>query len=224
MSARTGTPLEAGRGNHPLAQSGASTTSANDPGARRFRALRVGGKRKAFSLEPEFWQILEEAAAAAGLRIGDYIGTLTQGLSGGNASSALRRNAATWLLKNREQTKRQDPVALARRVVEAVSIPALVIDDRKFIVAHNAEFLALGTAPASEDVPERLRVVQLHLAASVASIIDRLVQAGDHATRMQYVLDFGYFRRAGALKVSLLDRGHDRTFLLCVLEKSAERG
>jgi predicted DNA-binding ribbon-helix-helix protein len=186
---------------------------------RRFRALKVGGRRKAFSLEPEFWTVLEEAARQAGVRIGEYVARCSGDVPSGNVSSVLRRCAISWLVAERERLRPADPVSLAKRVTDAINSPALVITDRKRIVAHNRSFLNLGARPGAEHVPERLGAVHLRLSAPVSTILERLEKGGDRSLRVDYILDFGVHRRVGSLNATVLERNEETSYLLCVLRE-----
>ena len=60
------------------------------------RSLSIAGHRTSLSLEPEFWDALQQAAAARGLSISALVSEIDQTRGARNLSSAVR----VWLLKD----------------------------------------------------------------------------------------------------------------------------
>mgnify|MGYP001408468302 FL=1 len=60
------------------------------------RSLSIAGHRTSLSLEPEFWDALQQAAAARGLTISALVSEIDQTRGARNLSSAVR----VWLLKD----------------------------------------------------------------------------------------------------------------------------
>lgn len=59
------------------------------------RSLSIEGHRTSLSLEPEFWEALQKAAAKRGTPISALVATIDQERGARNLSSAIR----VWLLK-----------------------------------------------------------------------------------------------------------------------------
>ncbi len=60
------------------------------------RSLSIAGHRTSLSLEPEFWEALQGAAAARGLTASALVAEIDQTRGGRNLSSAVR----VWILKD----------------------------------------------------------------------------------------------------------------------------
>jgi predicted DNA-binding ribbon-helix-helix protein len=60
------------------------------------RSLTIAGHRTSLSLEPEFWEALQNAAAARGLSVSTLVSEIDQSRGSRNLSSAVR----VWLLKD----------------------------------------------------------------------------------------------------------------------------
>ena len=59
------------------------------------RSLSIAGHRTSLSLEPEFWDALQKAAAASGCSAAALVAAIDQDRGSRNLSSAVR----VWLLK-----------------------------------------------------------------------------------------------------------------------------
>ena len=59
------------------------------------RSLTIAGHRTSLSLEPEFWQALQQAAASRGMTAANLVAEIDQARGTPNLSSAVR----VWLLK-----------------------------------------------------------------------------------------------------------------------------
>ena len=66
------------------------------------RSLTISGHRTSLSLEPEFWEALQKAAAARGVSVSALVSEIDQGRGGRNLSGAIR----VWLLKDLEELLR----------------------------------------------------------------------------------------------------------------------
>jgi predicted DNA-binding ribbon-helix-helix protein len=195
-----------------------TTTVAADEPEKLFRILRVGGRRRAFSLEPTFWAILEEAARHAGTRLGDYIGDLLRDAPHANASSLLRTAAADWLRTERDRLSQFDPGRVATGVTQAIPIACFVIDDNKRIIAHNRPFIELareksGTAPLS------VGPVHLHLALPLARVVEHLREPANRSVTLDFVLDFGGLQFPGSMNATMLSSTERGSHLLCVIRQ-----
>ena len=68
-------------------------------GADLKRSLTIAGHRTSLSLEPEFWDALQKAAAARGLPLSTLVSEIDQTRGTRNLSSAAR----VWLLREAEE-------------------------------------------------------------------------------------------------------------------------
>lgn len=66
------------------------------------RSLTIAGHRTSLSLEPEFWDALQKAAAARGISTANLVSEIDQTRGERNLSSAVR----VWLLKEAERLLR----------------------------------------------------------------------------------------------------------------------
>ena len=64
------------------------------PQADLKRSLTIAGHRTSLSLEPEFWEALQQAATARGLSVAALVTEIDQARGARNLSSAVR----VWLL------------------------------------------------------------------------------------------------------------------------------
>jgi predicted DNA-binding ribbon-helix-helix protein len=64
------------------------------------RSLTIAGHRTSLSLEPEFWQALQECACAEKKTIASIVGELDRTRGTRNLSSAIR----VWLFKRAKKT------------------------------------------------------------------------------------------------------------------------
>jgi len=65
------------------------------PGTDLKRSLTIAGHRTSLSLEPEFWQALQDVARSEGKTIAGLVGEIDARRGERNLSSAIR----VWLLK-----------------------------------------------------------------------------------------------------------------------------
>lgn len=71
------------------------------PQADLKRSLSIAGHRTSLSLEPEFWEALQQAAAARGLSVAALVTEIDQARGQRNLSSAIR----VWLLARAGSTR-----------------------------------------------------------------------------------------------------------------------
>jgi predicted DNA-binding ribbon-helix-helix protein len=179
--------------------------------ATRFRILKVGGRKRAFSLEPVFWDALEEIARTKSDRLGAFIGRLLAAGPHENAASTLRSGAADWLLQEYRKLSARDYRALGQRIVDSIPIPAFVMDQGKRILAYNRAFLHLGLSEAKE----KPRNAQLRLNAAFDRVVEVLSQEPQRSLALRGVLDFEGSKREGTVVVTFLERAGKQSFFLC---------
>lgn len=178
-----------------VAQAGADGTAGPDdgagtghPGETRFRIFRRGDWRRAFRLEQVFWDALEEAAAARGLKLADHVRAIVDGEADAapgdapqpartdapNASSLLRVHAAQWL---RERIAGLAVAQAQREVLHAalaVPVPCFVISATRALVSFNPEFSAYVTGRAQAASAEDVSKARLTLDVPVDKLIEVL--------------------------------------------------
>jgi predicted DNA-binding ribbon-helix-helix protein len=183
-----------------------------------FRILRVGGRRRAFSLEPIFWTVLEEAARCAGARLSDYLTELLRDTPQANATALLRTRAVEWLNGERERLRRVDPERVAAGVTQAIPLASFVIDERKRIIAYNRPFIELAR-DRSNSAPPSVGPVHLHLTLPLTRVVEHLREPANRSISLDFVLDFGGLRRPGSMNATLLSSTEDGSHLLCVVRQ-----
>lgn len=161
---------------------------AAHPAETRFRIFRRGAWRRAFRLEQVFWDALEEAAAARGLKLADHVRAIVEGeddeAPGGaqegaraeaaNSSSLLRVHAAQWL---QSRIARLEVAQGQREVLHAalaVPVPCFVISATRALVSFNTEFSAYVTGRAQAASAEDVSKARLTLDVPVDKLIEVL--------------------------------------------------
>lgn len=190
--------------------------------AARFRILTVNGKRRAFALEPIFWDILEEAAEAESLRVGEYVSRLLENASRTNHSAFLRVKAAEWVERRREQFRDKDLLAVGHRIAASHSGPCFVIDQLGLIAAHNKAFSDLLRSEAKPlNEPEKLNV-QLRLGITVTDMMRLLKENPEKFMRVRFSLHFSGYERPGVLNAMFVGSDGDARFALGLVQSIGE--
>jgi predicted DNA-binding ribbon-helix-helix protein len=179
----------------------------------RLRILKIGGRKRAFSLEPVFWEALDEIARTKKHRLGTYVAGLLGDGPLRNASSVLRSGAVGWLLDEYRKLSERDYSGLGQRIVDSIPVPAFVMNQRKEILAFNRAFLQLGTSGSAE----KPRSAQLRLNAAFDRVVEMLSEDPQRSLALKAMLDFGDFKREGTVIVTLLERVGAKSFFLCTL-------
>jgi predicted DNA-binding ribbon-helix-helix protein len=179
----------------------------------RLRILKIRDRKRAFSLEPVFWEALEEIARAHKQRLATFLGALLGDGPHRNASSILRANAVDWLLTEYRKLCARDYAKVGQRIVEAMPIPAFVVNQNKQIVAFNRAFLQLG----ARDPNQRPPIAQLRLNAAFPRVVQVLTEAPDRPLTLNAILDFGHFEHAATVTIAFLETVGSRSFFLCTL-------
>jgi predicted DNA-binding ribbon-helix-helix protein len=195
------------------AKSQARDRAASKAADRRFRILKIGGARRAFSLEPIFWEALEEIAKVRKQRLSHLVETVLGSDPSSTSSSALRTHASRWLLEQYRLLSRRDVGRLAKAVVDSFSLPALVLDQRKQIVAFNMPFRNLGHSASVSPPP----IAQLRLAVPLERLLQLLGEQPTHVFAVSGVIDFGTVRWPASITVALLDKVGLMSYVLCTV-------
>jgi predicted DNA-binding ribbon-helix-helix protein len=161
----------------------AAPPTAEDAGPRaagslRFRVLKRGEWRRAFRLEDEFWTVLEEAAAAEGLKIADYVRGLLErtGEDAANASSLLRVTAVAYMTGQRDRLLRSTTMAEVVHPAIAAPVPCFVVSEKRALVSFNAEFSNYVMARTQAVDRDEVGKARLTLDVPVDKLIEILSQ------------------------------------------------
>jgi predicted DNA-binding ribbon-helix-helix protein len=188
----------------------------------RFRILTVNGRRRAFSLEPIFWSILEEAAHAESMRLGEYVTKLLAGASRSNHSALLRVKAAEWVAKQRERFQERGYLAIGRRLAASHEAPCFLIDQRGAIVAHNKSFNDLLRSAADQiRDPEKLSV-QLRLGVTVVEMMRLLRANPEKFLRVRFSLLYDGCERPGVLNAMFVGEEKENCYALGFVQSAGE--
>ena len=68
------------------------------------RSFSIEGHRTSVALEPEFWKVLEEMAAASGQSLSGLVAGIDSSRSVDNLASACRLSVLSWLQQRRGST------------------------------------------------------------------------------------------------------------------------
>ncbi|MFN3889789.1 MAG: ribbon-helix-helix domain-containing protein [Beijerinckiaceae bacterium] len=209
-------------------QSFANSTAPEADGDRhtKFRILKIGGRKRAFSLEPVFWNILEEAAKQASLRLGDYVANLLAEAPNGNNSSLLRSKAAEWAAMQAERLRDKGLIGLARRIAISHASPAFVIDQYRHLVACNKPFEDLITAAPGRTPASCMAGLDLRLGVPMAELARILREHPEKFLRANFAARWSDLERSGALNIMLVGDEKDRVLFLCLVRSidEARRG
>lgn len=201
------------------------TASGDEDGGdrhTRFRILKIGGRKRAFSLEPVFWNILEEAARQSSLRLGDYVSQLLAEAPSGNNSSLLRSRAAEWAALQAENLRDKGLVRLAKRVAISHTGPAFVIDQHRHIVGCNKPFEDLIADRPDAPVQSRLATMDIRLGVPMGEMSRILCEHPEKFLRANFAARSSDVERSGALNVMLVGEEKERVLFLCLVRSIEE--
>jgi predicted DNA-binding ribbon-helix-helix protein len=202
-----------------------NAASADEEGGDRhtkFRILKVGGRKRAFALEPVFWSILEEAARQSSMRLGDYVSQLLADAAGGNNSSLLRSRAAEWASEQAERLKDKGLVGLSRRIAISHTAPAFVIDQHRHVVGCNKQFEDLISAGSTLSVQARLAGMEVRLGVPMSELGRILREQPEKFLRANFAVRWSDVERSGALNVMLVGEEKDLVLFLCLVRSIEE--
>ena len=184
----------------------------------RLRILKIGNRKRAFSLEPIFWEALESIARAQGQKLGALVEELLASGPHRNASSALRTAATDWLLAERRKFLARDFRKIGQRIVDSIPVPAFLLNQHKEILAFNRAFLETG----SDHHAQKPLIAQLRLNVSFPRVVDLLTEKPEKPIALKGILDFGDFQRAATVTVAFLETVGKNAFFLCTLQAQPE--
>lgn len=201
-----------------------SSAAGGESGDRpsKFRILKIDGRKRAFSLEPVFWAILEDAAREASMRLGDYVATLLANGQGGNNSSLLRTRAAEWSATQVERLRDKGLLALARRVAISHTSPAFVIDQHRHMIACNKQFEDMIASGSVQPFQTRLAGMDLRLGVPMSELGRILRHHPEKFLRANFAARWGDLERSGALNIMLVGEERDSMLFLCLVRSVEE--
>ena len=196
----------------------------NDGGDRhtKFRILKIGDRKRAFSLEPVFWSILEEAARHSSMRLGDYVSHLLTDTPGGNNSSLLRSRAAEWAAEQAERLKDKGLIGLSRRLAISHTAPAFVIDQHRRIIGCNKQFEDLISASTTASTQAHVAGLDVRLGVPMSELGRILREQPEKFLRANFAVRWGDVERSGALNVMLVGEEKDQVLFLCLVRSIEE--
>src|SRR5689334_8276137 len=122
---------------HVVLPAPADTVAAQDAESQ-FRVFRRGEERRAFRLEPVFWDLLEQAAAAKGQKLRDLVFALIdQEPDAKNLASSLRTASAKWAEQRNAALADSAGTQSGIVLFHACPSPGLIIGEDRRIVAFN---------------------------------------------------------------------------------------
>src|SRR5262245_36713113 len=125
-------------GHQTLEPASADVVATHGAGESQFRVFRRGEERRAFRLEPVFWGLLEQAAAAKGQKLRDLIFSLIdQEPDAKNLASSLRTAGAKWAEERNTALAEAGSTQSAIVLFHACPSPGIVIGEDRRIVAFN---------------------------------------------------------------------------------------
>lgn len=200
-------------------------SAGGDEGGERqtkFRILKVGGRKRAFSLEPVFWEILEDAADQASMRLGEYVSQLLADAPSGNNSSYLRSKAAQWAAEQADRLREKGLLSLAQRIAVSHSSPAFIINQHRQVVGCNKQFEDLIARERSRFAQVRLATMQLRMDVPIREIERILSDHPEKFLRTGFAARSGDLERSGALNVMLIGEEKEQVLFLCLVRSIDE--
>jgi len=178
----------------------------------QFRVFRRGEERRAFRLEPVFWDLLEQAAAAKGLKLRELVYSLIdQEPDAKNLASSLRTAGAKWASERNAALKDSAGTQNGLVLFHACPSPGIVIGEDRRIVAFN---IAMQSFIASRR-PHALRsdMVDARFAFElpVGQIIKFLVEAPGKFMECGFRITLGGEALTGRCRVCLYRDGSPGT-------------
>lgn len=178
--------------------------------ATRFRIFKRGPWRRAFRLEDAFWETLEQAAAAEGLKLADYVRRLAAGCADGvNVSAQMRVQAVEWLAQRCRSLEAETAPDRLMAAVLAAPVPGFVISAARDLVRSNAEFQAYLGARARQAGIAEAGPVTMALDAPVARVVALLAAEEGRALACGFTIRSGAVALNGRARVTLLPPGRD---------------
>lgn len=187
------------------------TRRAQEP---RLRLLTVGGRRRAFKLEAQFWQALEHMARVRRERLSMLVAHLLSG-DGGNATARLRVAAIEWFMGEGHASQSQDLKSRWQRIIDLIIEPAFIINQHKQILLFNGPMRAF--AASAGDQPN----VRLGLAAEVSRVLSLFDENEQRIISMPCFLEAGQQSLKAMVRMTLLERSRGQALLLCALRPAA---
>lgn len=181
----------------------------------RFRILRVGDRRKGFSLEPIFWTMLETVARERNLSLGELMNEIIEHKGAANMSSALRTAGAQFVYEQFETMRDATLVALGRRVTALIPSPAFIIERQKRIIAANNQLINLLKSEGQE--PSTALDAEIRLGAPVPRLLALFEEKPQAIFRLDYTISNARVSLSGRLSTTLFESSPSAPSILCVI-------
>ena len=142
-----------------------------------FRAVMADGVRRGFSLEPIFWQSLEEIAKRENISNGELVGRIAENSAEGskNLSSSVRAYITGKLRDERESFEKMLSLPKIGQLVNACPSPSFVLSIDKRILSYNKAFIAfLQLRFASAETGNFIKSIVLSLDTPIEKVIAEL--------------------------------------------------
>jgi predicted DNA-binding ribbon-helix-helix protein len=194
-------------------ETGAEESNDKVTGEARLRLLTLSGRRRAFKLEPSFWQALEHMAQHRRERLSNLVVRLL-GDDGGNATARLRVAAVDWFMREAQAGASRDLKARWQRIIDLMIEPVFIIDQHKQILLFNGP---MRTFVASLGVQSQLR---LGLAAEIGRILALFEENEQRLLSLPCSLEADQRSFKATVRMTMLERARGQTLLLCALRQS----
>lgn len=189
-------------------------SSAGNPNEARLRLLTVGGRRRAFKLEIQFWQALEHMARVRRERLSTLVAHLIAD-DGGNATAKLRVAAIEWFMGEGHASQSQDLKSRWQRIIDLIIEPAFIINKHKQILLFNGPMRSFAASAGEQ--PN----VRLGLSAEISRILTLFDENEQRIISMPCLLEAGQQSLKATVRVTLLERSRGQALLLCALRPAA---
>jgi len=176
----------------------------------RFRLLTIAGRRRAFKLEPAFWQALEHMARHREERLATLVAQLI-GDEEGNATARLRIAAVEWYARQAEAKRLQKQTGLWQRIIDLMIEPAFIIDQNKRILISNGPMRMLIAGAGTDSQ------IRLELTAEIRRVLAVFREDEQKILSVPATLAMGQRLLRATVRLTLLERVDEQALLLCAL-------
>jgi predicted DNA-binding ribbon-helix-helix protein len=178
----------------------------------QFRVFRRGEERRAFRLEPVFWELLEQAAAAKGQKLRDLVFFLIdQEPDAKNLASSLRTAGAKWA-EARNAAQAESPGTQSAIVLfHACPSPGLIIGEDRRIVAFNIAMQNFIASRRLHALRNDMVDARFAFELPIAQIIKFLVEAPGKFMECGFRITLGEEHLSGRCRVCLYRDGKQGT-------------
>jgi len=178
----------------------------------QFRVFRRGEERRAFRLEPVFWELLEQAAAAKGQKLRDLVFLLIdQEPDAKNLASSLRTAGAKWAEARNTALAESAGTQSAIVLFHACPSPGLIIGEDRRIVAFNIAMQNFISSRRLHVLRNDMIDARFAFELPIAQIIKFLVEAPGKFMECGFRITLGEETVSGRCRVCLYRDGKPGT-------------